>query len=137
MTNYAQTKDITTKFHITTDDLEGFLGTVFYMSLFGMNNCRRYWSIKSRVSLVADQMPLHTFERIRGNLHFVRNEDNPGDDEFVKFRPILEQFNRVAAKIEKEEKCSVDENTIAYKGRKSKLGSIIPKNRRNGGVNCI
>ena len=69
-------------------------------------------------------------------MHFVRNEDNPGSDKFFKFRPIIDQFNRVASKIETEEKCSVDENTIPYKGRKSKLRQYNPKkNLKNGAVN--
>ena len=77
-----------------------FMGTIFYMSLFGMNRTRRYWGKNSRID---------------------------------QFQPVLDNFNSVCQAIEKEELCSVDENTIPYKGKKSKLRQYNPKKPKKWG----
>ena len=48
-------------------------------------------------------------------------------------KPVIDQFNSVAMTLEKEEFCSVDENTIPYKGRKSKLRQYNPKKPKKWG----
>ena len=132
---YAKQKVINSTFNLTPEDFRIFMGTVFYMSLFGMNNCRRYWSAHSRISLVADQIPINQWEKIKSNLHFVDNSEGNTGDRLFKVKPVIEKFNSVAMTIDKEEFCSVDENTIPYKGHSqitktsnwlSTTGSAVP-----------
>ena len=132
---YARFKDINSTFNLSQADFKIYMGVLFYMSLLGMNNTRRYWATYSRVNLVADQMSLSVFEKIRSYIHFVPPQTMTStSDKFTKFRPILDQFNKVCSKIDKEEKCSVDENTIPYKGKKSKLRQYNPKKPKKWGL---
>ena len=50
-----------------------------------------------------------------------------------KFRPITDRYNAVASSIEPDEHCSADENTIPYKGKKSKLWQYNPKKPKEWG----
>ena len=104
-----------------------FWGTTFYMSLFGMTNTRRYWSVK-RIGLIADNITQKRWEEIKSNLHFVDNTSlTPESGRLAKILPIITKFNETARSIDPDQHCSVDENTIPYKGKKSKLRQYNPK----------
>ena len=129
---YAKAKNINSRFKLHPDEFKLYMANIFYMSLFGMNNVRRYWNTNSRIALIADSMALNRFEEIRRNIHFTSSLDST--DKFHKFRPILDQFHRVASSLAKDEHCSVDENTIPYNGKKSKLRQYNPKKTKKWGL---
>ena len=111
---YSKVKNINSNFNLHPDEFKLYMANLFYMSLFGMNNVRRYWHTNSRIALIADSMALNRFEEIRRYIHFTSSTNQT--DKFHKFRPILNQFQKVASSLPKDEHCSVDENTIPYKG---------------------
>ena len=59
-------------------------------------------------------------------------------DKVAKIRPVIDQFNKICKLIDSDQHCSVDENTIPYKGKKSKLRQYNPKKTlKNGVVNSL
>ena len=45
---------------------------------------------------------------------------------------IIDRFNSVAKQLYMEEKLTIDEQIIAYKGKKARSGNITRKNPRHG-----
>ena len=90
------------------------------MSLFPIKFVRRYWSPRSRIGIVADKIALADFLDIKKHLHFVDNT-KLGTGKLRKVQPIIDRFNVVSRSIEPEEYCSIDENTLPYKGKRSTL----------------
>ena len=113
---------------IAEEELSAFIGTTFNMSLFGITNTRGYWSAKSRVGLIADSITQKQWEEIKANLHLVDNSSlTPEFGPLAKVPPTIAKFNQTACRIDLELHCSVDENTIPCKGKKSKLRQYNPK----------
>ena len=135
---YAQTKNPNKQNASAEDELSAFLGTTFYMSLFGMTNTRRYWSVKSRIGLIADNITQKRWEEIKSNLHFVDNTSlTPESGRLAKILPIITKFNETARSIDPDQHCSVDENTIPYKRKNLNYASTTPKNQTNGVANFL
>ncbi|KAJ8367176.1 hypothetical protein AAFF_G00324550 [Aldrovandia affinis] len=72
---YAIQCDANKPLNLTTKELEQFLGTVAYMSLFGLPSTCMFWNNACRVFQVADTMTLNRWEAIRTSLHFSNNEE--------------------------------------------------------------
>ena len=71
---YAQTKNPSTRNAIAEGELSAFSGTSsFYIYLFGMTNMRRYWSAKSKVRSIADNITQKRWEDMKANLNIVDN----------------------------------------------------------------
>lgn len=51
---YAIQCDTNKPLNLTTKELEQFMGTAVYMSLFGLSGTRMFWNKATRVSQVAD-----------------------------------------------------------------------------------
>ena len=105
-----------------------------WMSLFGMSCSRRFWSLGSRIATVADIMSRNDFESIKNGLHFVDNTtrtnySGPG----FKFMKLIDHFNYVAGKIPMDEMCSVDEQILPAKTRKTKLRQYNPRKPKKWG----
>ena len=116
----------------TNEQLKTFLGVTFYMSLFPIKFVRRYWSPRSRIGIVADKIALADFLDIKKHLHFVDNT-KLGTGKLRKVQPIIDRFNVVSRSIEPEEYCSIDENTLPYKGKRSTLRQYNPKKPKKWG----
>ena len=112
-------------------DIYTFLGETFYLSFFGMTNSRRYWSEKSRIGLIADLSQKH-FEFIKSSIHCVDNSAVIPMDKVAIIRPVIDQFNKICKMSDPDQHCSVDENTISYKGNKSKWDNITQKTKKMG-----
>ena len=106
------------------------LGATFYMSLFSMTNSRRYWSEKSRIVLIADVLSQKHFEFIKSSFHFVDNSAITPMDKVAKICPAIDQFNKICKLNDADQHCSVDENTIPYKRKNSKLRQYNPKTQK-------
>ena len=118
--------------NLARSELKVFLGTVVYMSIFGLPRHRLYWSSATRVSQVADSMSRKRWEQIKKNLHFNNNENLPEDrndvnrDKLFKLRPFLDNLQQKFANQVKPEKLCVDEQIVPFKGRSS-LKQYNPK----------
>ncbi|XP_041868396.1 piggyBac transposable element-derived protein 2-like [Melanotaenia boesemani] len=71
---YAIQRDTNKPLNLTTKELEQFMGTAVYMSLFGLPGTRMFWNKATQVSQVADTMTLNRWEFIKKSLHFNNNE---------------------------------------------------------------
>ena len=116
---YAHQKDPSSSFSLNIEELHTFLGCCMYMSIFRFPNVYFYWKTNTPVAQIADVMSRNRFEEIKRHLHFADNNkapDHPPKD--YKFSPLIDQFNKVANKIEPVESLSVDEQIMPYKGKK-------------------
>ena len=122
---YACQVDPNRLLNLARSELKVFLGTVVYMSIFGLPRHRLYWSSATRVSQVADSMSRKRWEQIKKNLHFNNNENLPEDrndvnrDKLFKLRPFLDNLQQKFANQVKPEKLCVDEQIVPFKGRSS------------------
>ena len=65
-------------------------------------------------------MSRNRFEEIKRHLHFADNTKAPDDPpKDYKFSPLIDQFNKIANKIEPGESLSVDEQIMPCKGKQS------------------
>lgn len=86
---YAIQWDPNNPLNLTTNELEQFLGTVVYMSLFGLPATSMFWNKATRVSKVADTMTLNRWEAIKKFLHINNSEGQEQDDPLYKIHPLV------------------------------------------------
>ena len=76
------------------------------------------------------------FENIASSLHFVNNseisEEQKDEDRLCKIRPFLREIRKNLEKIIPEEKQSIDEVMVAFKGRSGLKQYIRSKPKRWG-----
>ncbi|XP_033971608.1 piggyBac transposable element-derived protein 3-like [Trematomus bernacchii] len=119
-------------------ELEQFLGTVVYMSLFGLPRTRMFWNKACRVSQVADTMTLNRWEAIKKYLHFSNNEDRQEEDNdpLHKIRPLVTHLISKLKSIPMREKLAVDEQMVPFKGR-SRLKQYLPSKPKKWGYKIL
>lgn len=103
---------------VTHNDLRDFLAIHIMMGIVPMNSYLDYWSVKYRYDKVADVMPLKRYEQIRRFIHFTDNNFE-NTDRYYKIRPVMEKIRQNCLAHEDENKFSIDEMMIAYKGHKA------------------
>ncbi|RXM27140.1 Protein FAM150B [Acipenser ruthenus] len=135
---YHNTRDCTIP---ASKELEQFLGIVLYMSLFGLPATRLFWCSFSRVTQVADTLPLTRWEAIKRFLHFNDNNAQPGReegnfDELYKIRPLITHLVSKMNAIPMSEKLSVDEQMVPFKGRR-RLKQYLPMKLRKWGYKVM
>lgn len=126
---------------LTVDELEQFLGTVMYMSLFRLPATRMYWSRSTRVAQVADVMSLTRWEAIKRCLHFNDNNslptrEMPNFDELYKIRPLLDHILPKLREIPMQEMLCVDEQMVPFKG-KSRIKQYLPSKPKKWGYKIL
>ena len=102
-----------------------------------MNNCRRYWSAHSRISLVADQIPINQWEKIKSNLHFVDNSEGNTGDRLFKVKPVIEKFNCVEMTIDKKNFAASTKLPFHTREKNQSIDNIIQKSQKNGDASYI
>lgn len=127
--------------NLTVQELEQFFGTVLHMSLFGLPATRMFWSNSSRISHVADVMPLARWEAIKKFLHFSDNNCQPmrdmaDYDELYKIRPFLNHILTKLKQLPMRETLSVDEQMVPFKG-KSRIKQYLPSKPRKWGYKIL
>ena len=76
---------------------------------------------------------LNRFVQFNDNALATQNRDDPAYDQYYKVRPLLNMLRDACLLTEPEERMSVDEQMIPYKGKNS-LRQYLPKNRRSGAL---
>ena len=105
---------------INRKEIECFIGIIILMSLIKISNSRLYWANNTKINLIANNMSIKKFEEIKKFIHFVdNNKITNNNDKLKKIRPLMDQLKNKFNKINKEEKMSVDEQIIPFKGRSS------------------
>jgi hypothetical protein len=129
-------------FETDHDEIEQYLGILLRMGLVSMPRYRMYWSNELRFPPVADVIGRNRFFDLNRYLHFsdnskvVKKRDDPEYDRFSKVRPMLNIIQQACLAIEPEEKMSVDEQIIPYKGKNS-LRQYLPKKPKKWGFKVI
>ncbi|KAF9422927.1 hypothetical protein HW555_001470 [Spodoptera exigua] len=117
-TNLYSVQQTGKSIQVSEDEMRDFISMHIMMGIVEMPCYLDYWSNKFRYGQIADVMPLKRYQQIRRFLHF--NDNNLQDlDRYYKVRPIVEKIRRNCLKQENENKFSVDEMMIPYKGRKA------------------
>ncbi|KAL2104215.1 hypothetical protein ACEWY4_001083 [Coilia grayii] len=133
---YAIQKDPSKPLNLTVNELEQFLGTVVYMSLFGLPASRMYWNKATRVPQVADTMTLNRWEVIKHYLHFSNNQQQEDDDPLYKIRPLVSHLTSKLTSIPMTENLSVDEQMVPFKGR-HRLKMYMPLKPKKWGYKIL
>lgn len=129
---YACQVDPNKPLNLTRTELEVFIGSILYMSIFGLPRHRLYWNKSCRIPQVADSISRKRWEQIKANIHFNNNENLPKDrndvnrDKLFKLRPIIDLLQKKFQNQEKPQALCVDEQIVPYKG-KSSLKQYNPK----------
>ncbi|KAL7372345.1 hypothetical protein ABVT39_014762 [Epinephelus coioides] len=122
---YAIQCDPNKPLNLTTNELEQFLGTLVYMSLFGLSATQMFWNKATRVSQVADTMTLNRWEAIKKSLHINNNKRREEDDALYKILPLVTHLTSKLVSIPMSEKLAVDEQMVSFKGRR-RLKQYLP-----------
>ncbi|XP_024153448.1 piggyBac transposable element-derived protein 2 isoform X2 [Oryzias melastigma] len=135
---YAIQCNINKPLNLTTKELEQFIGTAVYMSLFGLPGTRMFWNKATRVSQVADTMALNRWEFIKKSLHFNNNEVRQGEnvDPLHKIRPLVTHLTSKLQTIPMGEKLAVDEQMVPFKGR-NRLKQYLPAKPKKWGYKIL
>ena len=107
---------------IQNDEIEKFFAILLYMGLFPAPSYRMYWENSSRFNPIAETMARNRFEIILHYLHFNDNSKLPGRnhpdyDPLFKIQPLLSSMRKNMLKVDSEERNSIDEQIIPFKGR--------------------
>uniref|UniRef100_A0A3Q3SSJ6 PiggyBac transposable element-derived protein domain-containing protein n=1 Tax=Mastacembelus armatus TaxID=205130 RepID=A0A3Q3SSJ6_9TELE len=114
---YVTQKDMNTTFTTTEDEMMHFVAVMTYMGI-AEPSIDDYWALVTRVPQVASLMPSKRFRLLRRFVHFSDNTETSGTtDQFFKIRPLLSFLNTAFRSEPQTPKQSVDEVTVAYKGK--------------------
>ena len=96
-----------------------------------------YWETETRYEQVASIMSRNRFEIIKTFLQFADNSNapdpsDPNRDKLYKIRELSEKLRHNCLSVKPEEKNSIDEQIIPFKG-KSSLRRYLPKKPKKWG----
>lgn len=103
----------------TMEDVLKFLKIELIMGFAKFPAYTDYWSTTWGYSPINKIMPLKKYQKLRGNLHFANNLEDPKNDGFYKIRAFSEIFLKNCVKVPNERRQSFDETILAYKVAKA------------------
>lgn len=112
----------------TVKEIEQILGIVIRMGLVQMSGIRVYYEEDIRYGPVADVMSRNRLQLLLRSIHFVDNESPSEDvktDKLWKIRPFLEKFRAQCLLVIPEEKQSIDDMMVPFKGRFSHIKQYL------------
>lgn len=82
---------------------------------------RMYWSEGTRYAPVTDSMPRNRFDTLRAFIHVNDNThlhdgNDPNHDKLFKVRPFVDSVRENMKKVPLDDKVSIDEMIIPFKG---------------------
>uniref|UniRef100_A0A3Q1EXC1 PiggyBac transposable element-derived protein 2-like n=1 Tax=Acanthochromis polyacanthus TaxID=80966 RepID=A0A3Q1EXC1_9TELE len=123
---YCAQENPTRALKLDPNELEQFIGTVVYMSVFHLPRSRTYWSSECRVSQVADIMSRDRWEEIKHFIHFCDNAAPSSGDKLFKVRSLIDSLLPKFQALPQDQMLSIVEQMVPFKGRSS-LKQYIPK----------
>ena len=100
-----------------------------------------YWQQHTRISCIADVMPINKYKEIRRFLHAVDNSEKSlsgnKDDKLFKIRPVLETVRSNCLKVIPEENQSIDEQILPTKTKTSGIRQYNPKKPHKWGFKAL
>lgn len=117
-TNLYSVQKSGTSVKCTCSEIRKLFGAHIIMGTLSFPRLRMYWEPHTRIPLIADHFSVNMVFRLRNNLHLVDNEQgNSGDDKLWKVRPLLDRIRQTCLSLKQEERQSIDEQMIPFKGR--------------------
>lgn len=117
-------------------EVEIFIGLYLRMGLMKGYCVRAYWANETRYPPVADEMSRNRFELLARHIHFCDNtaitDEAKKADRIWKVRTWVEGFRESLTKITPQQKQSVDEVMVAFKGRSGLKQYLRNKPRKWG-----
>ncbi|CAF4434747.1 unnamed protein product [Rotaria magnacalcarata] len=119
---YSVQKDPNKPVRISETEMAQFIGILMMTGIYAFPEQRFFWSSTTRVECISSVMSRDRFLEIKKYLHVADNSvqldrDDPNFDRAHKVRPLLNIIKENFRTISKEEKLSVDEQIIPFKGR--------------------
>ena len=120
----------------TKKEIEIFIGLYLRMGLMKGHCVRAYWAAETRYPQVADEMSRNRFELLARHIHFCDNtavsDEGKQSDKIWKIRSWVDGFRENLNKIPPQQKQSVDEVMVAFKGRSGLKQYLRNKPRKWG-----
>ncbi|XP_065315047.1 piggyBac transposable element-derived protein 3-like [Gordionus sp. m RMFG-2023] len=134
---YSIQKDISRPLNLLLDELEQFIGILFYMSIINLPRARLYWTANTRIANVANIMSVKRWEFIKSCFHINDNTKacpfgTEGYDALHKIRPMLTITTNILKDITLGENLCVDEQVVPFKGQ-SKMKQYNPQKPKKWG----
>lgn len=129
-------------FCTTLQATERYIGILIRMGVVQMPRYRTYWSSELRYNAVADFMSRKEFEDHGRYVHFsdntnlIGNRKDAGYHPLFKIRPLLESLRKQCLLVAPEQRQSVDEQIIPFKG-KNRLRRYLPKKPKRWGFKVL
>ncbi|XP_063878299.1 piggyBac transposable element-derived protein 2-like isoform X1 [Scylla paramamosain] len=129
--NLYATQERGSSLNLTVEELEQFIGTVLYSTIFHLPRTRRYWKKSSWVQQIAEVFSRNRWEEIKKYIHFNDNSNMPAPtdetrDKLFKIRPIVDKLLHKFQAIPQQQMLCIDEQIVPFKGR-SGLKQYNPK----------
>jgi len=129
-------------FRTSLEAIERYVGLLLRMGIVHMPRYRMYWSTELRYSAIADYMSRKEFEdhgryiHFNDNVRLVTSRKDPEYDQLYKIRPLLDSLRKQCLLVAPEQRQSVDEQIIPFKG-KNRLRQYLPKKPKRWGFKVI
>lgn len=125
---YAVQQNVNKPLNTTRNEIEQWLGLVFYFSITKLANTRMHWSHKltKLMNVAHSVMSRDKFEAVKRNFHLVDNsKQTDKTDKMLKVRPLINQLRQKFNTIIMPQALCIDEQLVPFKG-KSQLKQYIP-----------
>jgi len=79
---------------VSKSEIEQFISTLLFMSIYGLPCTEMYWGSETRISQVADVMSRNRWQAIKTNIHL--NDNSTSDrttDKLFKLRPFIDSLS--------------------------------------------
>ncbi|XP_065312923.1 piggyBac transposable element-derived protein 2-like [Gordionus sp. m RMFG-2023] len=105
-----------------SSEIEKFLGIHLYTGIVELPSIRQYWAIETVIPQISQCMTRNGFLELRKYFHINDNNNiilrgQPNYDKLFKLRPFISALKMYMRKIQLEEKLSIDEMIVPFKGR--------------------
>lgn len=105
------------------NEIKSYVGIKLIMGVVKMPSMDDYWAEDTRYAKIANVMSVKRFKCLSRFIHFQDNQtSDPTQDRLCKVTPVLEHIRKKCLEIESENKFSIDEMMVPYKG--TKAGSL-------------
>lgn len=119
-TNCRYLKDTGKNLYLTEEEMKHFFAITIIMSYLKFPRIRMYWTEKTRVPVIADNMSRNRYFLIRNNLKLrddsIVEDEEKAKDKFWKVRPLLQTVLTGCLLNEKSSNVAVDEQIVPFFG---------------------
>lgn len=106
----------------TNDEIRRFIGVLLYLGVVKVPRYRMAWAKEFNFTSITQSLSRNRFEKIKESFHLNDNAcekkpNEPDFDKLFKVRPLLNHLKKKFNEIPQEERQSIDEQIIPFKGK--------------------